>query len=319
MGHIRGDEATLAVCSLAESVRFPFHAEPTQGTPLWVAAEQQGLRTASYFWVGSEASIHGMRPSAFFPYNGTVTHAQRIEKVLEWFRMPEASRPHLVTLYFSDVDSAGHRFGADSDEVKAAVHAADESIGRLMDGLTGVTPRPNVVIVADHGMSTVSGVIDITDDVDLSGFRVVNESTHLMIYSKDPARVDAALESLNKKGRHYQAYRREDVPAHLHFSRNARIGDIVVIPEGAQFVIARTPEVRLPQGLPKGWHGWDVRAVPDMRGLFCAAGPGIRRIEKLEPGDIDNVDVFPMVLRLLQLVVPADIDGSMNLAGRILK
>src|SRR5271154_7358199 len=29
------------------------------GTPLWVLAEQQGMRSASFFWVGSEAEIQG--------------------------------------------------------------------------------------------------------------------------------------------------------------------------------------------------------------------------------------------------------------------
>jgi Type I phosphodiesterase / nucleotide pyrophosphatase len=32
------------------------------GTPLWVLAEQQGMRAASFFWVGSEAEIQGVRP-----------------------------------------------------------------------------------------------------------------------------------------------------------------------------------------------------------------------------------------------------------------
>src|SRR5262249_2973472 len=33
------------------------------GTPLWVLAEQQGMRSASFFWVGSEAEIQGVRPT----------------------------------------------------------------------------------------------------------------------------------------------------------------------------------------------------------------------------------------------------------------
>lgn len=33
------------------------------GEPIWVTAERQGLRSATYFWVGSEAAIGGLRPS----------------------------------------------------------------------------------------------------------------------------------------------------------------------------------------------------------------------------------------------------------------
>jgi predicted AlkP superfamily pyrophosphatase or phosphodiesterase len=33
------------------------------GTPLWVLAEQQGMRAACFFWPGSDAEIQGKRPS----------------------------------------------------------------------------------------------------------------------------------------------------------------------------------------------------------------------------------------------------------------
>ena len=39
------------------------------GTPLWVLAEQQGMRTAAYLWVGTEASIQGVRPAYWYVYN----------------------------------------------------------------------------------------------------------------------------------------------------------------------------------------------------------------------------------------------------------
>ena len=33
-----------------------------QATPIWVAAERQGVATATEFWPGSEVAIHGVRP-----------------------------------------------------------------------------------------------------------------------------------------------------------------------------------------------------------------------------------------------------------------
>ncbi len=38
------------------------------GTPLWVLAEKQGMRSACFFWPGSEAEIDGSRPSFIFPF-----------------------------------------------------------------------------------------------------------------------------------------------------------------------------------------------------------------------------------------------------------
>lgn len=41
------------------------------GEPIWVTAERQGRRAATYFWPGSEAAIGGVRPSWWYPYDGT--------------------------------------------------------------------------------------------------------------------------------------------------------------------------------------------------------------------------------------------------------
>ena len=91
------------------------------GTPIWVLGERQGMRTASYFWVGSDVEIQGIRPAIYVPYNTTATHQDRVRQVVEWFKLPDERRPHLVMLYFSDVDHAGHEFGPESPEVAAAV------------------------------------------------------------------------------------------------------------------------------------------------------------------------------------------------------
>ncbi|HMF75386.1 MAG TPA: ectonucleotide pyrophosphatase/phosphodiesterase, partial [Bryobacteraceae bacterium] len=81
------------------------------GTPLWVLAEKQGMRTACFFWPGSEAEIQGMRPSYYLNYNESLRGEKRVDQVLEWLRLPPEQRPHFITLYFSEVDHAGHLFG----------------------------------------------------------------------------------------------------------------------------------------------------------------------------------------------------------------
>ena len=48
------------------------------GTPLWVAAEQQGMLSASYFWVGSEADIQGVRPTYLEKYDQSVPNRLRV-------------------------------------------------------------------------------------------------------------------------------------------------------------------------------------------------------------------------------------------------
>jgi predicted AlkP superfamily pyrophosphatase or phosphodiesterase len=60
------------------------------GEPIWVTAEQQGLRAATYFWPGSEAEIDGTRPSYWTAYDGSVPGNERVDTVLDWLDLPEA-------------------------------------------------------------------------------------------------------------------------------------------------------------------------------------------------------------------------------------
>ena len=72
------------------------------GTPLWVLAEQQGMRAASFFWVGSDAEIQQTRPTYFYKYDGKIPNEQRVAQVVEWLKLPKPKRPHFITLYFSE-------------------------------------------------------------------------------------------------------------------------------------------------------------------------------------------------------------------------
>ena len=127
------------------------------GTPLWVLAEQQGMRSACFFWPGSEADIQGVRPTYYMKYDAKYPNDQRVEQVLAWLKLPAEQRPHFITLYFSDVDSAGHAHGPDSPEVAAAVARVDKEIGRLAAGVAELNLPVDMVVLADHGMAKVDG------------------------------------------------------------------------------------------------------------------------------------------------------------------
>ena len=51
------------------------------GTLLWVLCEQQQMLSASYFWVGSESDVQGIRPTYYFLYNEKTAIESRIETV----------------------------------------------------------------------------------------------------------------------------------------------------------------------------------------------------------------------------------------------
>ena len=62
-------------------------------------------------------------------------------QVLAWLSLPEAERPSFVSLYFEEVDDAGHDFGPDSPELAAAAAQLDDALGALIDGVRAARPR----------------------------------------------------------------------------------------------------------------------------------------------------------------------------------
>src|SRR5688572_9727375 len=124
--------------------------------PIWIAAQRQGLRSATMFWVGSEAPIAGQRPDEWLPYDVNFVYEDRVDHVLEWLARPADTRPRFVTLYLETVDKAGHAYGPDSPELDAALQRSDALLQRLLSGLDRLGLEANVIVVSDHGMAGIS-------------------------------------------------------------------------------------------------------------------------------------------------------------------
>ena len=124
-----------------------------RGVPLWSLAEKQGMRAACFFWPGSEAEIAGARPSYYLKYDDAVPDEERVDQVVDWLKLPAAKRPHFITLYFAEVDHAGHEYGPDAPETRAAVRHVDSEIGTLRSHLAKLHLPIDLIVVSDHGMA----------------------------------------------------------------------------------------------------------------------------------------------------------------------
>jgi predicted AlkP superfamily pyrophosphatase or phosphodiesterase len=288
------------------------------GTPLWVLAEQQGMRSASFFWVGSEADIQGVRPSYYLKFDASFPNEKRVEQVLAWLRLPPEQRPHFITLYFSDTDTAGHEYGPDSPQVAAAVHELDGEIGRLVDGIKESKLRVDLIVVADHGMVKVDGPPIHLDNygLDLASFVPIIGS---LLYPKSEDDARKAYETLREKSSKFAVYRRAQVPAALHLDNNPRVGDPVVLPTGPYFISAGGDSAAT-EHPPVGMHGYDARTMPEMRAIFVAAGPDLRPGVALNP--FENVNIYPLIAKILRLDITnlktGPIDGKLSVIEGIL-
>lgn len=277
------------------------------GTPLWVLAEKQGMRSAAYFWVGSEAEIQGVRPSLYAAYDGKIPNEERISTVIQWLRLPEDLRPHFTMLYFSDVDVAGHQFGPESTQTREAVQRVDAAIGVLVRELRTLPFPVNLLIVSDHGMATRQEERTLLyQSADFSGAVAQSNGSHAAIYSKDPERLESIYRQLARSSNRFTVFRRNEVPEHLHYRQNDRIGDLVLIPNGP-FLLNVTP----PSGaLPGGMHGYDPAKYAEMNGIFLAAGPNITAGLKTKP--IESIHIYLLISRILSLTPPSDLDGNFD-------
>ena len=191
------------------------------GTPLWSLAESQGMRTASFFWVASEAKIAGYRPTFYLKFDDKIDEEARVAQVLAWLKLPEADRPHFITLYFSEPDHEGHEFGPDAPETKAAVLKVDALVGKLKAGLDKTKLPIDLVVVSDHGMvKPDGGWVTLDAFADLTGFGTAGN----LLYGKteeDRARV---YNQLKKASSQFMAYRRKDVPPGLELQPESEGG-----------------------------------------------------------------------------------------------
>jgi alkaline phosphatase D len=285
-------------------------AEWYGGTPIWEVAEASGIKTATFFWPGSDAGINGKFPSYFKVYNPRATHDERIQQVATWMKLPVQERPGLIIVYFSDVDYQGHQQGPDSPQVAEAVRTCDASFGRLLETARAIAPDVNIVLVSDHGQSAVSKFIDVTRDADLTGCKASNEAPMTMLYCADTPRV---YRELKQSARDYDVYLRAETPGHLRFRNNPRIGDIVLLPRGPYLIQALPPGDRDAEPVTptlKGMHGYDPHRSREMRGVLAGAGPAFRKGATIPPAR--TVDVAVLLARLLGLSIPPGVDGDFN-------
>jgi predicted AlkP superfamily pyrophosphatase or phosphodiesterase len=276
-----------------------------RGVPLWSLAEKQGMRAACFFWPGSEAEIAGARPSYYLKYDEKVPDEERVDQVVDWLKLPAAKRPHFVTLYFSEVDHAGHEYGPDAPETRAAVRHVDSMIGTLRAHLAKLHLPIDLVVVSDHGMATEQGGwIDLDQYVDFTGV----ETAGSLMYpdsEQEAAKLYAKLRIVSNK---FKVYRRDRMPAELDYTGEPRIGDPVVVPTGPYSIRVHGPADAARDHPPnKGVHGYDPGSVPEMRAIFYAEGPDIRKGTKLK--SFENVNVYPFLAEILGLNAPP-IDGS---------
>jgi predicted AlkP superfamily pyrophosphatase or phosphodiesterase len=314
------------------------------GEPIWVTAERQGLKGATYYWVGSEAAIGGIRPTFSVRFDAAeykkASFESRIDKVVGWLRLPIDQRPSVVTFYLEETNSVGHANGPDSPELAAAIKLLDGRLGALIDRLNAEHLPVNLIVVSDHGMTAVSPdrVMMIDDYIDINAVLVdfQGPAMGLRPLTIAPANLVQALGSLP----HARAFLADYgplsadqagpfagqnsrvgnepgfLPERLHLSGNPRIPQVWIMPEEGWEIQTRRYSQTPSAHNQKGDHGFDP-AYRSMHGILIADGPSFRTGGEVI-GPVENIHIYNLMCAALH-ITPGPNDGDNRLARAFLR
>lgn len=289
-----------------------------KGEPIWNTAEKQGLKAGTMFWIGSEADIQGMRSTFWKPYDGALPGRARIDTVVKWLSYPEEKRVDFATLYFSDIDRAGHHYGPASDSLKTALQRADSLLAYLETQMNerNLWDKTNIVVVSDHGMAPLAKdkIILLDTIIDTTKVERMTWGAISMIQPKE-GEVEAVYNQLKAHENHYRVFKKDDLPERFHLKDSRRIPSLVVVPDLSYMTMEEKYKQPFIEGLPAGMHGYDNNEKA-MQGIFLARGPAFRKGAKT--ASFQSIHIYDLMSHILG-IKPAPNDGSLDSVKIMLK
>ncbi|XP_069813261.1 autotaxin isoform X7 [Dendropsophus ebraccatus] len=278
------------------------------GQPIWITADKQGVKAATFFW-----------PVA-------ITQHRRVMTVLQWLHLPDNERPYVYAIYLEQPDQAGHRYGPYSSELVNQLKDIDSVVGMLMDGLKQMKLHRcvNIIFVGDHGMEEAncektefltSYLSNVDDFVFLPG-SLGRMRTKNNVPKHDPKVVVANL-TCKSKDQHFKPYLKQHLPKRLHYANNRRIEDIHLLVDRTWHVAKKQMDVYKKGGKCsfQGDHGYDNK-ISSMQTVFVGHGPSFKYKAKVPP--FENIELYNVMCDLLGLK-PAPNNGSHGSLNHLLR
>ncbi len=295
------------------------NAEWYLGEAFWETANRNGIKTASYFWPGSELNLDYRRPVYYKKYDHNKPYIERVEGVIEWLKLPLKERPRFITLYFHDTDTYGHNYGPNSPEVNTSISRLDTLMGELNSKLEeiGLIDSTNIIVVSDHGMTEISPERTVNIERMLENYKVkIDGSKPVMMI--DPSKEDfqKVFNLLKENQNHYKVYLKEDLPEYFHFNKHPYIYPIILVADIGWSLVKDKWLDGMVRMKSQGNHGYDNHQM-DMHGVFIAKGPSFKSGYKC--GTLFNIDINPLLCKIFGIEPISNIDGKIENIEFILK
>ncbi|XP_066434608.1 ectonucleotide pyrophosphatase/phosphodiesterase family member 2 isoform X4 [Eleutherodactylus coqui] len=278
------------------------------GQPLWITADKQGVKAATFFW----------------PV--VITQQRRVMTVLQWLHLPDSERPYVYAIYLEQPDQAGHRYGPFGSELNNHLKELDGVVGMLMDGLKQMKLHRciNIIFVGDHGMEEAScektefltSYLSNVDD-----YHFLPGSLGRMRPKSNTVKHDAKAVVANltckSKDQHFKPYLKQHLPKRLHYANNRRIEDIHLLVDRTWHVAKKQMDVYKKGGKCsfQGDHGYDNKII-SMQTVFVGHGPSFKFKNKVPP--FENIELYNVMCDLLGLK-PAPNNGTHGSLNHLLR
>ncbi|KAM9308453.1 autotaxin [Gastrophryne carolinensis] len=278
------------------------------GEPIWITAEKQGVKAATFFWPVS------------------IPQQRRVLSILYWLNLPDNERPYVYALYSEQPDQTGHKYGPFSTELTNQLKEIDGIVGMLMDGLKQMKLHRcvNIMFVGDHGMEEatcertefLTSYLNNVDDFSFLPGSLGRLRTKTGLPKHDPKVVVANL-TCKKPDQHFKPYLKQHLPKRLHYANNRRIEDVHLLVDRKWHVAKKPVDVykRATKCGFHGDHGYDNK-INSMQTVFVAYGPTFRYKTKVLP--FENIELYNVMCDLLSLK-PAPNNGTHGSLNHILR
>jgi arylsulfatase A-like enzyme len=279
------------------------------------------------------AALERLHLPAFTPQETPNTHQDQATTQALIGPMWDKEVPAFSLLWFSEPDFAQHSTGPGSEMALKALKGSDDNLARVLEELTvrGVRDKTDIFVLSDHGFSTISRVVSVTDTLNKAGFHAAHE------YKQPPTDGDIMVVSCGgtallyvtghdpKLARKIVTLLQQQDYTGVILTREPMDGTFTLdqvrinTPDAPDIVVSfrwtnEKNAVGVPGSVPTDGflgarQGMHSSLSPfDMRNTLVAAGPDFRRgwIDELPSG---NVDLAPTILHILDVPPPVKMDG----------
>jgi len=286
--------------------------------PLWRTNDKQGGTSAVFSWL---ANGFKAKPKHFstvkFDYYKNFAKVKK-----EFMSALEDPDVNFIMFHMVDIlDRIGKSKGPESQEFREALEKMDKEILGSIIPLINLD-KVNVILTGDHGMVSTNDLksrrrganVQYLDDyLDPETYRVFMTGGSATLSPLGRTTIEELYRKLRtlRNMPDYRVFRKDEMPEFLHFRKNRRTPDILVMADKGSLIMKNRDSYKRER---VGYHEYDI-TLPEMGAPFIGVGPAFK--EGVIMDKFHMVHLYPLMSHLLG-IKPNPNNGSLDTFQEVL-